>query len=432
MSPKAPAAATVTRAQALASRVRAQGLDRGTADPDRLAVVDLGVQDSPAGSAALALAARLPAPSGAGEAGDPIPGRWVLIWSVRGAPHRHRARDLRPLAAALWPADEADAAARSAGAASFMAKNGLEALAGIRASAEALRSVVDRRMTKGEASTLVTRAAPDGVSGWCRACGATHIQDQLMRLAALPAGVRLVPGEQPAVLAPVARWPGPPETQAGAERVVEAYLRVSGPATPADVAAYLGTTTRHVKASWPDGLAEVDVDGRRAWLPEDRLDDLTSDAPARVVRLLPRSDPWLVARDRALTVPDRARHKALWPMIGQPGAVLVDGEVLGTWRTKASGTRLDITVTPFEGLDPGVRRQVEDEAAVVAGVRGHADVRVTYDELAPVQGRGRPRTVAVRGRTRPPAPAGRWRVTRRRRPRAGRCRPGARSPSSGR
>ena len=50
---------TVTREQALAHRVRVQALDRPSIATD-LAVWDLGLQDSPAGSAVQALAARLP------------------------------------------------------------------------------------------------------------------------------------------------------------------------------------------------------------------------------------------------------------------------------------------------------------------------------------------------------------------------------------
>ena len=102
------AAPTVTREQVLAHRVVAHGFDRSANGPDDLAIADLGVQDSPSGTAALSLAARL-RPSRAA-----IPDDWVLVWGTRGAPHYHRRGDLQALAKALWPIDGADAAAEAA------------------------------------------------------------------------------------------------------------------------------------------------------------------------------------------------------------------------------------------------------------------------------------------------------------------------------
>ena len=88
---------------------------------------------------------------------------------------------------------------------------------------------------------------------------------------------------------------------------------------------------------WPDRLAEVSVEGTKAWLPEEDVDELLTATPTRgVVRLLPRSDPGLLARDRARVVPDPAARKVLWPAVGWPGAVFVDGEVVGAWRTRAA------------------------------------------------------------------------------------------------
>lgn len=50
----------IGRKLVLAYRAAAQGLDRRARTASRLAVFDIGFQDTPAGSAAIGLAARLP------------------------------------------------------------------------------------------------------------------------------------------------------------------------------------------------------------------------------------------------------------------------------------------------------------------------------------------------------------------------------------
>ena len=78
----------------------------------------------------------------------------------------------------------------------------------------------------------------------------------------------------------------------------------------------------------------------------------------------------------ALTVPDKSVHKALWPVLGRPGALLVDGEIAGTWRTRAGGRKLTITVEAFVPLRPSVWPLVDAEAERVAEVRGAGEVTV--------------------------------------------------------
>jgi len=132
---------------------------------------------------------------------------------------------------------------------------------------------------------------------------------------------------------------------------------------------------------WPDRkLVEVSVDGSPAWLPADRVDALTSAPPPEVVRLLGAFDPYLQARDRALIVPDKALYKTLWPVLGRPGALFVDGEVAGTWRPRAAGKKLTLTVEAFAPLPPSTWAAIEAEAERVAAVRGAPDVAVTRIE----------------------------------------------------
>jgi winged helix DNA-binding protein len=335
------------------------------------AVLDIGVQDTPAGSGRLAFAVR---------GSDRLDGL-VLAWTVRGAPHWHRPDDLRPLASALWPRSEADGLAKIAWERSRLSATGMTVDEAIRTTAAALREVVTGPTVKGAVSAAVTARIPARLSHECRACRSTHVFESLLRIAALPAGMRLEPGESPATLVPIEDWPGPPAEQSGVSALVQAYLRLLGPAGPAEVAGWLSTTRTELRPAWPDGLVEVDVDGRKAWIAEPDADALRAAGKPRGVRLLPPSDPYLQARDRAMLVPDPAARKVLWPVLGPPGAVLVDGEIVGGWRTRAAGKRrLQINVTLFGGLAAEDRAAVEEQARVVADLRGVDEVSVGYDD----------------------------------------------------
>jgi hypothetical protein len=364
----------VTREQVLAYRAAEHGLSGEPAtELDGLGVLDLGVQDTPAGSARLALAARVTAvPDLDGD------DRYALVWSLRGAPHLYRARDVRRVAERMWPVSEADAQARLVNA-PRIADAGIGAVEAFTLAARALRDAVPAPTAKGTASAEVTRALPGGLSKWCEGCGARHVFSDLFLHAGVFAGVGITNDTSPPTLLPLPGRRGVPERSAGAAELIAAYLRRNGPATPADVAAFLGTGRAVVSSQWPDGLVEVAVEGRAAWLPEDRLDALRSPPPPAAVRLLPPSDPFLQARDRQLLIPDRSLHKALWRAIGGPGAVLVDGDVAGTWRARKVGkARLELTVDPFGPLPPPVRDALVPEAERVAAARGLPAVGVGF------------------------------------------------------
>ncbi len=162
------------------------------------------------------------------------------------------------------------------------------------------------------------------------------------RLAALRAGLELQPGTSPPVLRPV---PGLAPARTVPERldVVRGYLRLLGPATPKHVAGYLDAPVKDVQARWPEDAVEVDVDGEARWLLAEDADRLSATRPA-VTRLLGPFDLFLQARDRSLLVRDAAHAKDLWRTLGRPGAVLADGEIVGTWRPRKSGSALTVAV----------------------------------------------------------------------------------------
>lgn len=359
------------RSQVLGYRVAAHNLDRRRRRVDDLALLTIGVQDTPRGSARVALAARL------ARAPEPADAH-TLVWSLRGAPHFYRPGDLTKLAAQLYPVSDDDAFTRLFDVSPALKRrrwSGLEAFA---AAVDAMRSVVTKPTAKGDASAAMTTALPREFSVDCRVCKARHVREQTFRLAALPAGLELEPGTSPPVLRPRARRGRTVQRAAGAAELVDAYLRLNGPAGPAELAWFLQTSPKIARALMPEDLVEVRVEGREVWLPADRVAALRKSRPAAGVRLLPQSDPLIRVGDRELLVPDRAHRETLYRTIGSPGTLLLDGEPAGTWRPRTKGAHLEIAVTPFGRLPKARRAEVEVEAERVAAAREAAEVAVSY------------------------------------------------------
>ena len=361
---------TVDRAQVMAYRVGALGLaDRGKDRPGDLPLLDLGVQEYSPGSVQVALAARTSA--------DLSDDRLLMVWAARGAPHVHRRTDLQALAKALWPFSDADATARiqSQQIPEGM-KLGIEAFT---VTAEAMREVVTRSMPRGEVSTEVSKRVPKSLTYDCRSCQARHIAGNVWQHSGLHGGVQVESRGKDARLGPIEGWPGVTSGNDGIERLITLYLRMLGPATPTEVAKYFGSAAAEFKKVWPADLAEVKVDGRRTWLPSSALAELKAAKPVPGVRLLPAMDALLQARDRDVLVPDRARQKEVWKILGNPGVVLLDGEIAGVWRSKTAGKkRVDLTVTAFDSLTAKARKAIEAEAGEVARARGVAEATVSF------------------------------------------------------
>jgi hypothetical protein len=358
------------REQVLAHRVGAHGLVERAERLADVAVLDLGVQNSPPGSLPVALSTRLTHPLDPG-ADLTDGGTLTLAWSLRGAPHLHRTAALPAIAAACWPRDDADAAARLSWQRARLAEVDGAARRAIRVVADAVRSVLTGPLTKGELSAAVTAVAAPELSPFCRPCGVHHVGEQLLRLAALAGGARLQPGSRPLLIEPIPGWAGPPDDgAAGSTPLQQLYLRFFAPVSRADVAGFLGTSRGVTASAEPPDLVAVEVDGRPGLVPATTVDAVLAAEPSDIVRLLPPSDPLLQGRDRDVLVPGRALHARLWTSIGAPGAVLSGVDLVGTWRTRQRGSALDVALEEFRSLTPGERAGVAEEAERLAVVRG--------------------------------------------------------------
>ena len=105
--------------------------------------------------------------------------------------------------------------------------------------------------------------------------------------------------------------------------------------------------------------------------------------PAAAARLLPSGDAFFLLQgaDRDLLVPDAARQRELWTSRVWPGALLVDGEVAGTWRRAGAV----LTVQRWRPLSAAERDAVEAEAASLPlpGIPGRSSSAGTRERQPP-------------------------------------------------
>jgi hypothetical protein len=362
---------SLTRAQVLGFRVRAQQLDRELGSLADTNVLDLGVQDTGADGGLWALVNR-------GVDVSAVADELATAWTLRGAPHLYRRAELPAVAAAVQPFSEADAGKRILTAAKPLKAAGITNLEALEAVGEAMRGIVTKPMVKGDVSSRLTAELEPPYLRNCQPCKAIHIYEMLFRFGALRAGLDLQNGSSPPVLQPIERFEQANDVPEQFD-VIRATLRLLGPSTPKLVAEFLDATLKDVKARWPQDIVEVDVEGeQRSVLAED--EDRLSDKPPRITRLLGPYDLYLQGRDRSILVADAAHAKALWPVLGRPGAVLIDGEIAGTWRPRRSGKRFSLAVDFWSAVPAKRRTEIEAQAERLAAHRGIALTDIEYAE----------------------------------------------------
>lgn len=350
-----------TREHVLGFRVRAQQLDRVAVPLAEAAVLDSGVQDTGPDGALWALASR------GVDVSELTAEDVAMLWTLRGAPHVYLRADLPSVITAVQPYSEADAAKRIFDAAKPLRAAGIPVLDALDAVAAEMRKIVTVPMVKGDVSTEISKRMDEPYLRYCRSCQATHLYEQPFRLGATRAGLMLQPATSPPVMQ---QMPDLEPARRAEDRhdVIRGYLRMLGPATHKQVAEYLDSPVKEVKAHWPADATEVMVDGERRWILESDEAALAA-GPSHSTRLLGPYDLFVQARDRTLLVPDPARAKKLWPVLGRPGAILIDGEIAGWWRPRKSGSKLAVVGESWTPITAGRRQELEAEAERLAAFR---------------------------------------------------------------
>jgi Winged helix DNA-binding domain len=170
------------------------------------------------------------------------------------------------------------------------------------------------------------------------------------------------------------RWAGVPHPEQAAPVAVVAYLRAHGPATSDAFGNWLsgGWFGKRQLRAWFDALgdrlAEVDVEGERAHVLAEDLDELASTGPTSAVRLLPGFDQYVLGPGTAdAHVVPAARRSAVSRQAGWISPVVVSGGVVsGTW--ELAGDRVDVAWFREAGRAP--RKALEAEAQRLSSIVG--------------------------------------------------------------
>jgi hypothetical protein len=154
---------------------------------------------------------------------------------------------------------------------------------------------------------------------------------------------------------------------AACRELARRYLHIFGPTTADGFARWAGISSRSAAdafASLEESLLPARSPLGDEWLlaedePAMRAGE-TAPAPAR---LLPSGDAYFLldGADRELLVPRADQRPRLWTPRVWPGALLVDGEIRGTWRRAQHTMRIET----WARLSRGTRDAIEAEAGTL-------------------------------------------------------------------
>jgi hypothetical protein len=142
------------------------------------------------------------------------------------------------------------------------------------------------------------------------------------------------------------------------------YLHIFGPTTADGFARWAGISRRAASdafASLEGSLLPVRSPlGDEMLLAEDEPAVRARESAAAPARLLPSGDAYFLldGAERELLVPRADQRERLWTSRVWPGALLVEGEIRGTWRRAQHTVRID----RWGRLSRGTRDAIEAEA----------------------------------------------------------------------
>ena len=387
---------SATNDEIIAFRLRAHHLDeRLSRNSLTEAAGACGIQNSPPGSALTSLHVRVEDMSATAFASAVEEEKSLLqSWCMRGAPHFFPAADLPVFTTGVEPTSEKAMRHFVLGVEQSVDSLGIS-LSQIldRVEQEIAGVLRGRRMTITElgeelAEVLATSLTTKQRSTWesqgpyakgqSLGAGVIHFCIRLLTLRQILCFAPREGNTAPFVL--LDEWvdprsmPSTAPTESERDRarseLLRRYLHCYGPSTRADFAAWIGIRSTEATPWWDLIAGEItEIDrGRRTWMLAEDVDQLHQAQLPHGVRLLPPHDPYTQMRDRE-TIASKEFHREIWKTVGDPGALLVDGRIAGTWRARKRNRRLSMTIAPFGTVPKSMKSALTAEAEAIGAVR---------------------------------------------------------------
>lgn len=394
-----PVAGRVSKGDVIAFRLGAHHLAERLGEGGLLeAAGQCGIQNSPPGSALLALHARVRDLTQEQVASAVAEDKSLLqTWCMRGSPFYFPASDAPVFTTGVLPPTEEAMRHLVPGVEQALEKLGLSLIETVGLTGAEVREVLSGRRLAinelgAEISTRIARRLPKRqrdiweeagpyAPGQPLGEGVVHFCVRILTLQRVVCFAPRAGNTSPLVL--VDEWLGHPipdvDPDLARAELLRRYLHCYGPSTRGGFAAWAGIHAGDTGPWWSlveDELTRVEFSGT-AWILTEDLDALRSAQMPKGARLLPPHDPYTQMRDRE-TIVDSKHHRDVWMMVGEPGTVLVDGKITGTWRPRKSSRKLTVTITTFGSLSDRDKRSLQGEAEQLGPLRGASSVDVEF------------------------------------------------------
>jgi len=374
----------MTREQILAFRYHRHHLDRSLTRKDIVESARAGFQTGVPGTTLLALAARIKDLKAA-DLEDALQDKKSLVevHCLREATYIVPSEDFAIFTKGVYPTNEDDLGYFMRPGTGQLKANHVDIMEVVDAAAKVMREVLkNKALTQDEIHAEWRKKLPKKFLWECRGCKSFHLHYSVV--ASICANGEacfgpMIDGDSAFTLAK--NWL--PKTlfdraqkmkqEDASHELVRRYLQFFGPADVSMFASWAGISKHQASEIWKlleNELLEIPFAKKTLFLLKKDQKEFNSAKSPKGVHLLPARDPFLDQRDREIIIPEKKLHSKVWKVLANPGALLVDGEVEGTWRVQKKGKTLNFGFETFHKPSHAIKSEIDLQCERITMLRG--------------------------------------------------------------